>query len=437
MRKKFLKSVRPTYSIKRVKKAQFGTSLTSYKILSPLEQALPQFYTSIAPSLTPTSSLIRPRPLETVQDIEESEVEEPTNRYAKFRGKQIDLYNSARVLTENLARNPRKHYCTRAVSNGLDGITNVAHASGFATPRELHAQLVRDGWVNVLDDNYTPQIGDVYTTWNQPGGGMHSSMWNGQNWISYGIEDNGGGSWHAGKPWLFNNRGRGNTQMYVMRANSNDVIKAQFGTKLTSFDSQEPLNPLYNVPSYTDTASSVEDIDYSNIDVDIDDDLSISEDMQDISEDKVDLTDNQLDIYHKFGTTGNKYDEFAATMAPIFRQALLDNGYSTDALPYLLKQAALESGYGLNGIGQGGFNLGGIRLGQSYRNFSSLYDYANYAVQLLNNRYNALEASSERDFIDRLHGHNPSKSYYSESYDRYLSTMPSMNTFNSYLNQYV
>lgn len=68
-----------------------------------------------------------------------------------------------------------------------------------------------------------------------------------------------------------------------------------------------------------------------------------------------------MDYTHKFGSTDNKFEEFASTMTPIFREALEENGLPTTNLNNLVRQAALESNYGLDPRGERGFNLSGIK----------------------------------------------------------------------------
>ena len=142
-----------------------------------------------------------------------------------------------------------------------------------------------------------------------------------------------------------------------------------------------------------------------------------------------------LDYTHKFGSTDNKFEEFASTMTPIFREALEENGLPTTNLNNLVRQAALESNYGLDPRGERGFNLSGIKHpsdkiaptykksrykdGFDYIDFDDLKSYANYKVKVLNDRYKALDAKDTNDFIDRLHGNNSGGYNYSADKDSY------------------
>ena len=53
--------------------------------------------------------------------------------------------------------------------------------------------------------------------------------------------------------------------------------------------------------------------------------------------------------------------------------------------------------------------------------------------RLLNNKYDVFNAKNTTDFVDRLHGNNPSKASYSASKDKYLSALNNMKTLNQYL----
>jgi len=156
-----------------------------------------------------------------------------------------------------------------------------------------------------------------------------------------------------------------------------------------------------------------------------------------------------LDYSHKFGSTGNKFEEFASVMTPIFKEALEENGLPTTNLNNLVRQAALESNYGLDPRGERGFNLSGIKHpgdkiapkykksrykdGFDYIDFDNLKDYANYKVKVLNDRYKALDAKDTNDFIDRLHGNNSGKYNYSADKDSYRRNLNGTLSLNKYL----
>ena len=68
-----------------------------------------------------------------------------------------------------------------------------------------------------------------------------------------------------------------------------------------------------------------------------------------------------LDYYHKFGQTDNKFKELAEILKPIFVQVLKEKNLPLTQVDNLVRQAALESQYGLDPRGSRGFNLGGIK----------------------------------------------------------------------------
>lgn len=158
-----------------------------------------------------------------------------------------------------------------------------------------------------------------------------------------------------------------------------------------------------------------------------------------------------LDYSHKFGSTGNKFEEFASVMTPIFKEALEENGLPTTNLNNLVRQAALESNYGLDPRGERGFNLSGIKHpgdkiapkykksrykdGFDYIDFDDLKSYASYKVKVLNDRYKALDAKDTGDFINRLHGSNPGKYNYSADKDSYKRNLTGTLSLNRYLYQ--
>ena len=158
---------------------------------------------------------------------------------------------------------------------------------------------------------------------------------------------------------------------------------------------------------------------------------------------------SSLDYSHKFGSTENKFEEFASVMTPIFKEALEENGLPITNLNNLVRQAALESNYGLDPRGERGFNLSGIKHpgdsiapkykksrykdGFDYIDFDNLKDYANYKVKVLNDRYKALDAKDTNDFIDRLHGNNSGGYNYSADKDSYRRNLNGTLSLNKYL----
>ena len=107
--------------------------------------------------------------------------------------------------------------------------------------------------------------------------------------------------------------------------------------------------------------------------------------------------------------------EFVSTMRDTFKKKLEEKGLSSDYADSLVAQAALESAWGKSTSGK--HNYGGIKgkgttrrtrevingkstyINDSFRDFNSLDEYANYQVNLLNGpRYKAFNG----DFISRV-----------------------------------
>lgn len=149
----------------------------------------------------------------------------------------------------------------------------------------------------------------------------------------------------------------------------------------------------------------------------------------DIKEEKdLKIQDNQSKVENiqtpvvsdiKFKTT----KDFVNTMKPIYESVLQDKGLDKSYADYLVAQAALESNWGKSQSGKN--NLGGIKvmasqkgkglgtirktrevidgkntyINDEFRDFNSLEDFANYHVNLLNNkRYKAFNG----DFISNV-----------------------------------
>lgn len=202
------------------------------------------------------------------------------NRNVKFMGKDINLQHAVDIITQNQAITAGKaeflHTCTRHVTNALKGETNPRKAGGLANPKAMYNQLVKDGWTDVLDNNYTPQVGDVYTVWGVKGGkyGMHSSMWNGSQWLSYNADNHG-----KSTPWYFNQRGKAGVQMHIMRygtpshrlggklslLKSGGVIKMEQGSIFSIYN--DANNGLDDTDSYETTDNPPVSFALPNVDV--------------------------------------------------------------------------------------------------------------------------------------------------------------------------
>lgn len=139
-------------------------------------------------------------------------------------------------------------------------------------------------------------------------------------------------------------------------------------------------------------------------------------------------------------------EDFVSLMYPIVQQELAKNNYSMNNIDNVMRQLALESNYGRSTRGNG-YNYAGIKaLGQDkkevgtlhsdgfyYRNFKDNADFANWYLDLLNNRYDALNASSSEDYINRLHD---GEFKYSKDKNAYIQSFKNMKTLDRVLKKY-
>ena len=167
----------------------------------------------------------------------------------------------------------------------------------------------------------------------------------------------------------------------------------------------------------------------------------------------------EIDYTKKFTDKKGKkpFEEFADYMYPAVIQVLQENNMPIDMAHNIVRQAAMESDYGLSPRGDRGFNLSGIKWtetagksgykytkgsdGQKYIDFKDLKEYLNYKVRTLQNNYNALDASSVHDYVEALHpkafGKKPrSKNYkgdYSAGAENYKKSMTGMSSLDKTL----
>lgn len=167
----------------------------------------------------------------------------------------------------------------------------------------------------------------------------------------------------------------------------------------------------------------------------------------------------EIDYNKKFTQKDGRkpFEEFADYMYPAVIQVLQENNMPVDMAHNIVRQAAMESDYGLSTRGESGFNLSGIKWtpkagdagyeytkgkdGEKYINFKDLKEYINYKVHTLNNNYNALNASNVYDYVEALHpkafGKKPrSKNYkgdYSAGATNYKKSMTGMSSLDKTL----
>lgn len=131
--------------------------------------------------------------------------------------------------------------------------------------------------------------------------------------------------------------------------------------------------------------------------------------------------------------------DFSDLMYPIIQQEMAKNNYPMENIDNTMRQIALESNYGRDTRGNG-FNYAGIKVqgkdkkklgtrhsdGFYYRNFDNNAHFADWYLDLLNNRYDALNATSKKDYINRLHDGRYKYSANKKSYRRNFYNMSSL-----------
>ena len=341
-------------------------------------------------------SFIRPIPVKK-QEKEESpsfEVHElpatdKKTTQIKYRGIVHNLSNVLDTL-KNSEPTALKHYCTRAVSNALDEISNVHHASGVADPKAMYSALKQEGWTDVLDDNYIPQAGDVWTYYENKNK-MHTSMFDGKEWISYDKE--------GSEPWYFKSRGnKGHIQRYVAKGQQGMKF-VQYSAPQQSIPDLEPIE-FYQLPKW-EPQYFVKKGTNSNSEL-----IYVNPQYQEDYARYQDYDPNYS------GPVTKSY------MAHLYSKELARLGIDQKYVPMLVAHDSLESGHYTKQSGK--YNFGGIKgnktngtlrdshefiNGQKVKKASFFKDYKHPSeyvadkVRLLNDKYHAFDG---RDFVQAL-----------------------------------
>jgi flagellum-specific peptidoglycan hydrolase FlgJ len=130
-------------------------------------------------------------------------------------------------------------------------------------------------------------------------------------------------------------------------------------------------------------------------------------------------TETRVNNPPRFKESFHSKNDFISTMIPIYETILRKKGINPDFAKSLVAQDGLESAWGSKPSGR--YNFGGIKgkgtirktrevingnniyLNDSFKDFNSLEDYANYKVDLLNNsRYKAF-SGGVNDFASKVH----------------------------------
>lgn len=121
----------------------------------------------------------------------------------------------------------------------------------------------------------------------------------------------------------------------------------------------------------------------------------------------------------RFKESFHSKNDFISTMIPIYETILRKKGINPDFAKSLVAQDGLESAWGSKPSGR--YNFGGIKgkgtikktrevingnniyLNDSFKDFNSLEDYANYKVDLLNNSRYKVFSGGVNDFASKVH----------------------------------
>ena len=173
------------------------------------------------------------------------------------------------------------------------------------------------------------------------------------------------------------------------------------------------------------------------------------------------IYNTDIDWKHHFSKDekGNSpFKEFAEIMYPAVIKVLQEQGLPITNAHNIVRQAAIESKYGTDPRGAQGYNLSGIKWtksadpkykhttgadGEEYIDFDNLKDYLYYKVKILNDNYDALNATDAKDFARRLHPDaagiptnqrtSEYKGDYSKDYNSYKNNITNLNSLDKTL----
>lgn len=383
-----------------------------------------------------------------------------TDRLVNFNGKKQSINNAIDIIHMNLNKQ-NKHTCTRAVANALKGETDYNKSSGVSNPSKMYDQLKSSGWKDVLDENYTPQKGDVYTMWGGEGKyGMHTSIYDGEKWLSYGVDNPKEG----GKtPWFWNKRGQQGVSMHIMRGRLGG--KFQYGGNiikkfLPGLDTENDLADMFVTYNNTTPSTYKKNFEYKTNLVTVEDKPDLSSNNKSSEQttsnpfanlgiyynspivaiatpkatkkatDSKPITNNHQGI-NVGGTTRRKgsyedSEQGKKQFVSDLNKAYLKAGVTNERLrKALVAQSALESGWGARSLGGGDYNYGNITLGsaknrnyreawdhdaqgnnikQKFRNYDSVDDFVQDKMALLKGKLYKVDfdKDNEATYLDKI-----------------------------------
>ena len=194
MRKKFIKSARPTYMNNRIiNKAQNGTKLSSYEPQQPEEQQLP-----FIQQMDNDQEFAYLNNVESIEDsfariyLHRESTPEQYMEEASVNFSGFDVDSAVKYLTEH-AKNISVGQCAKYVRQALEhggldttGRPKVAYKYNEFLPKLGFVPILESSNTgNKLPENYTPQKGDIVVIGaNRSHQAGHIAMYNGHQWIS-------------------------------------------------------------------------------------------------------------------------------------------------------------------------------------------------------------------------------------------------------------
>lgn len=326
----------------------------------------------------------------------------------KYKGKEIDIDRAIDIVHMNLGKQS-KHTCTRAVANALQGETNYRKSSGISDPSHMYDRLRQDGWRDVLTSDYTPKKGDIYTVWGVGGRyGMHTSIYDGEKWLSYDVDNPKQG----GKtPWFWDKINNPGVKAHIMRGKNG--MKFQEGGDLIPRSEYSPNGMFVDYIGAPSTFREKENT-LDNILKEFKVSNTIFSRTEDKKEDKKEESKKEESLEERLSkldlTQATTSEQKAQSTPPVatatetiqeeqkreggkeleptrrrrgaydntekgkrqfvhdLNQAYLRAGVKNEELrKMLVGQSALESGYGSASLGGGDYNYGNLTTGSKWK----------------------------------------------------------------------
>lgn len=198
MRKKFIKSDRPTYMKNRIiNRAQEGLKFNSFEMVQGKGVNLDE--------IENTNQFQELNEYDSVRDLVYNLIEQNSPQEEEIQSTNFDVEAATNYLTEH-AKSKSTGYCARSIRLALEhgGLNTLNHPISASMYNNYlsslgFSKLAQSGYTgNQLPEGYKPQKGDIIVigaTKKHPHG--HISMYNGTQWVSdfkqktfHGLKDN-------------------------------------------------------------------------------------------------------------------------------------------------------------------------------------------------------------------------------------------------------